>query len=82
MNACTILKHKISFTGKLKNINQINLSLRYEGHLSVIIAKFKGRRAEGLKCQISEIFTFSLWMRRYWFYVKNDFRKFHQIFTF
>ena len=28
------------------------------------------------------IFTFSSWMRRYWFYVKNDFRKFHQIFTF
>ena len=27
-------------------------------------------------------FTFSSWMRRYWFYVKNDFRKFHQIFTF
>ena len=28
------------------------------------------------------IFTFSSWMRRYWFYVKNDFRKFHQILTF
>ena len=28
------------------------------------------------------IFTFSSWMRRYWFYVKNDFRNFHQIFTF
>ena len=27
------------------------------------------------------IFTFSSWMRRYWFYVKNDFRNFHQIFT-
>ena len=27
-------------------------------------------------------FTFSSWMRRYWFYVKNDFRNFHQIFTF
>ena len=27
------------------------------------------------------IITFSSWMRRYWFYVKNDFRKFHQIFT-
>ena len=24
--------------------------------------------------------TFSSWMRRYWFYVKNDFRNFHQIF--
>ena len=30
----------------------------------------------------SRIFTFSSWMRRYWFYVKNDFRNFHQIFTF
>ena len=28
------------------------------------------------------VFTFSSWMRRYWFYVKNDFRNFHQIFTF
>ena len=28
------------------------------------------------------IFTFSSWMRRYWFYVKNDFRNFYQIFTF
>ena len=28
------------------------------------------------------IFTFSSWMRRYWFYVKDDFRKFHHIFTF
>ena len=28
------------------------------------------------------IFTFSSWMRRYWFYVKNYFRNFHQIFTF
>ena len=27
-------------------------------------------------------FTFSSWMRRYWFYVKNEFRNFHQIFTF
>ena len=27
-------------------------------------------------------FTFSSWMRRYWFYVKNDFRNFHQIFAF
>ena len=30
----------------------------------------------------SPFFTFSSWMRRYWFYVKNDFRNFHQIFTF
>ena len=30
----------------------------------------------------SYVFTFSSWMRRYWFYVKNDFRNFHQIFTF
>ena len=29
-----------------------------------------------------EFFTFSSWMRRYWFYVINDFRNFHQIFTF
>ena len=28
------------------------------------------------------LFTFSSWIRRYWFYVKNDFRNFHQIFTF
>ena len=28
------------------------------------------------------LFTFSSWMRRYWFYVENDFRNFHQIFTF
>ena len=28
------------------------------------------------------LFTFSSWMRRYWFYVKNDFRNFHHIFTF
>ena len=28
------------------------------------------------------LFTFSSWMRRYWFYVKNDFRNFHQIFMF
>ena len=34
-------------------------------------------------CPLSgQIFTFSSWMTRYWFYVKNDFRKFHQIFTF
>ena len=34
-------------------------------------------------CPLSgQIFTFSSWMRRYWFYVKNDFRNFHQIFTF
>ena len=26
--------------------------------------------------------TFSSWMRRYWFYVKNYFPNFHQIFTF
>ena len=26
--------------------------------------------------------TLLSWMRRYWFYVKNDFRNFHQIFTF
>ena len=31
---------------------------------------------------IFNIFTFSSWMRMYWFYVKNDFRNFHQIFTF
>ena len=29
-----------------------------------------------------KLFTFSSWMRRYWFYVKNDFRNFHQILTF
>ena len=34
------------------------------------------------KIQIYDFFTFSSWMRRYWFYVKNDFRNFHQIFTF
>ena len=28
------------------------------------------------------IFTFSSWMKRYWFYVKNDFWNFYQIFTF
>ena len=32
--------------------------------------------------KVVSIFTFSSWMRRYWFYVKNDFRNFHQIFTF
>ena len=28
------------------------------------------------------LFTFSSWMRRYWFYVKNHFWNFHHIFTF
>ena len=31
---------------------------------------------------VCHFFTFSSWMRRYWFYVKNDFRNFHQIFSF
>ena len=30
---------------------------------------------------LPKFFTFSPWMRRYWFYVKNDFRNFHQILT-
>ena len=41
--------------------------------------------AFGVLCSLDtncSIFTFSSWMRRYWFYVKNDFRNFHQIFTF
>ena len=39
-------------------------------------------RAMRMCPQSGQIFTFSSWMRRYWFYVKNDFRNFHQIFTF
>ena len=30
----------------------------------------------------NNLFTFSSWMRRYWFYVKNDFRNFQQVYTF
>ena len=39
-------------------------------------------RDENVPAKRQQIFTFSSWMRRYWFYVKNDFRNFHQIFTF
>ena len=31
---------------------------------------------------IFSIFSFSSWIKRYYFYVKNGFRNFHQIFTF
>ena len=43
------------------------------------------KTARNLECLVwiqNTFFTFSSWMRRYWFYVKNDFRNFHQIFTF
>ena len=48
--------------------------LRFFRILHIIVKK--------LNFGFSIVFTFSSWMRRYWFYVKNDFRNFHQIFTF
>ena len=68
---------------KIKASNKIlwKVFLNTKLHLEISLTRSKIEKYFfGIK--YFEIFTFSSWMRRYWFYVKNDFRNFHQIFTF
>ena len=60
------------FLSRLKSIHKIFF-------MKIIICfKQKNKSSNIIVC----LFTSSSWMRRYWFYVKNNFRNFHQIFTF
>ena len=71
-----ILHHRSNFVDK-KN------SRKYENfELFLNFLNLKHKVVTILKIRLFYIFTFSSWMRRYWFYVKNDFQNFHQIFTF
>ena len=76
-----LLLNQLIFTEVISQIWLIHSNLFlaiWIGQISLIISRF-------LMIQIKKVrvlFTFSSWMRRYCFYVKNDFRNFHQIFTF
>ena len=58
--------------------------------LSASVERIKTLKVVGFKMTVSSRSTHHIkfskellsWMRRYWFYVKNDFRNFHQVFTF
>ena len=71
----------------IKNVCQHRFSENFGKNFTVdsnyyLLFKFFSKFLLNRSQQTCFIFTFSSWMRRYWFYVKNDFRNFHQIFTF
>ena len=58
------------------------LNIILERKLTAVLGEKLKNMFKIKKWSWNNFFTFSSWMRRYWFYVKNDFRNFHQIFTF
>ena len=63
-------------------MNQLNYFILYIENRNFLVDTTLNLHLNCEKWQSLQFITFSSWMRRYWFYVKNDFRNFHQIFTF
>ena len=71
----------LSFSIKLQEIN-LNVCKELKNEREARRLNRVPYVGSNLQAKRAEFFTLSSWMRRYWFYVKNDFRNFHQIFTF